>query len=238
MKPAARARRARHVLRHDRGLAGNVAPVMARERARIDVVAAAGRRSDQEIDALAGVVIAGRGGACERGERDQGGEDACRCKAHSNLRPRSRVVRRLGHPCAADNSSLASAARCVAEIGMRVISRLLPSADSRAAISVRSLSPLATELGFTRVRSLLSGRSRIYPTSAERVGVSGDPLRTRSAESPPHPLAALHSRCFASAFLALRTAAEGRLCSPRTRGEVELAARARTKLFPLLLNLH
>jgi len=57
---------------------------MARERARIDVVAAAGRRSDQEIDALAGVVVAGRGGGRERGERDQGGEDAC-LKAHRRV---------------------------------------------------------------------------------------------------------------------------------------------------------
>jgi hypothetical protein len=32
-----------------------------------------------------------------------------------------------------------------------------------------------------------------------------------------------HSRCFASAFLTLRTAAEGRLCSPRW-GEVEQGA--------------
>src|SRR6266550_376035 len=30
--------------------------------------------------------------------------------------------------------------------------------------------------------------------------------------------ASLHSRCFASAFLALRTAAEGRLCSPASGG--------------------
>jgi hypothetical protein len=42
----------------------------------------------------------------------------------------------------------------------------------------------------------------------------------------PHPLAALHSRCSASAFLAPRTAAEGRLCSP-FQGEVtERVARA------------
>src|SRR5262249_56343063 len=73
--------RARHVLRHDGGLAGNVAPVVARERARIDVVAAARRRPDKEIDALTGVIIPGRGGCRGRGERDQPGEDACRWKA-------------------------------------------------------------------------------------------------------------------------------------------------------------
>src|SRR5262249_41645362 len=60
---------------------GDVAPIVARERARIDVVAAAGRRPDQEIDVLAGVVIAGRGGGRERGERDQSSKDAC-LKAH------------------------------------------------------------------------------------------------------------------------------------------------------------
>src|SRR5215813_15468416 len=54
----------------------------------------------------------------------------------------------------------------------------------------------------------------------------GDSQSTQRVQSPPHPLAWLHSRCFVSAFLALRTAAEGRLCSPRKRGEVELAARA------------
>src|SRR5262249_11321675 len=89
---------------HDGRLAGNVTSVMARERARIDVVAAAGRRSDQEIDALAGVVIAGRGGGCERGERDQSGKDAC-LKAHRRVSaPWQRTWRRLGHPCAGDNS--------------------------------------------------------------------------------------------------------------------------------------
>src|SRR5262245_22369206 len=44
--------------------------------------------------------------------------------------------------------------------------------------------------------------------------------------------ASRHSRCKASAFLAPRTAAEGRLCSPRKRGEVtELAARNAAKLM-------
>src|SRR5207237_6716131 len=80
------------------------AAVVAGERARIDVVATAGRRADQEIDALAGVVIAGRGGGCERGERDQSGKDAC-LKAHRRVSaPWPRTWRRLGHPCADDKS--------------------------------------------------------------------------------------------------------------------------------------
>jgi hypothetical protein len=50
--------------------------------------------------------------------------------------------------------------------------------------------------------------------------------QTQFAEAPPHPKPPLrvgHSRGFASAFL--RTAAEGGLRSPRTRGEVQQAAR-------------
>ena len=49
------AARARHVLDHDVRLAGNVAAEMARHRARVDVVAAAGRRADDQVDGLAGV---------------------------------------------------------------------------------------------------------------------------------------------------------------------------------------
>src|SRR5580692_1625478 len=52
------------------------------------------------------------------------------------------------------------------------------------------------------------------------------------SESRRGPLTlASHSRCFASAFLALGTASAGRLCSPRTRGEVIL-------IEQLLLDLH
>ena len=40
-------------------------------------------------------------------------------------------------------------------------------------------------------------------------------------------VASLHSRCFAAAFLHLRTASGGRLCSPRTRGEVNKPPRSR-----------
>jgi hypothetical protein len=68
----------------------------------------------------------------------------------------------------------------------------------RAAHSVRSLPPKRGKVG---------------------AGVS-------CAAIDPHPLAALHSRCFASAFLALRTAAEGRLCSPFQGETTELAGRA------------
>src|SRR5262249_55387971 len=45
--------------------------------------------------------------------------------------------------------------------------------------------PVATELGFPRVRSLLGGRSRIYPTSAERGGVRGIRQSTASRGQPP-----------------------------------------------------
>jgi len=58
---------------------------VARERARIDVIAAAGRRSNQEIDAFAGVVITGGDGRRERGkggERDQRGRDLDVGEAH------------------------------------------------------------------------------------------------------------------------------------------------------------
>src|SRR5262249_23376179 len=78
--------------------------------------------------------------------------------------------------------------------------------------------------GLREFGHLLTGRSWIYPTSAERGGVRGNSPCIQLVDGPPHPLASLHSRCFASAFFAPRTAAEDRLCSPRKRGEVECAA--------------
>ena len=42
------------------GLSGDVAAEMPRHRARVDVVAAAGRRADQKLDGLAGVVVVGQ----------------------------------------------------------------------------------------------------------------------------------------------------------------------------------
>ena len=44
---------ARHVLRHDGRMAGDVLADMARDRRRIEVVAAADREADQEGDSLA-----------------------------------------------------------------------------------------------------------------------------------------------------------------------------------------
>src|SRR5215472_3676927 len=77
------------------------------------------------------------------------------------------------------------------------------------------------------------------PAGGERVGVRGrcrlpepfvdcssEPLRnlrTHSDSLHRRLTPASHSRCFASAFLVLRTASQGRLRSPRTRGEVKRA---------------
>src|SRR5262245_30965185 len=54
--------------------------------------------------------------------------------------------------------------------------------------------PLAPELGFTRVRPLLIGRSRIYPTSAGGIGRGHATRSTAHAKRficarspPPHP---------------------------------------------------
>ena len=72
------AARARHVLRDDRRLAWNVAAHVARQRARIDVVAAAGRRPDEEIDVLAGEGVGrGRGRRGEQYGGDQAGAEYC-----------------------------------------------------------------------------------------------------------------------------------------------------------------
>src|SRR5262249_20230408 len=55
--------------------------------------------------------------------------------------------------------------------------------------------PLAAELGFTRVRPVLIGRSRIYPTSAGGIGrghattTIGSAQRFMCTRSPPPPLA-------------------------------------------------
>ena len=72
------AARARHVLRDDRRLAWNVAAHVARQCARIDVVAAAGRRPDEEIDILAGEEVGGDSRhRCEQRGRDQAGAERC-----------------------------------------------------------------------------------------------------------------------------------------------------------------
>ena len=55
----AAARRARHVLGDDAGLARDVLPVMPGQRAGVDVVAAGRRRTDEQVDRLAGVEIGG-----------------------------------------------------------------------------------------------------------------------------------------------------------------------------------
>ncbi len=62
----------------------------------------------------------------------------------------------------------------------------------------------------------------------ERVGVRGfGGSRKTEASEPPHPPSLRsHSRCFASAFLALRTASAGRLRSP-LRGEMKMESRSR-----------
>src|SRR5215831_17689547 len=54
--------------------------------------------------------------------------------------------------------------------------------------------PPPTELGFTRVRHLSSGRSRIYPTSAwGRVGEGGRAIARRWCHiAPPPPLTPPH----------------------------------------------
>ena len=49
--------RARHVLRHDLRIAGNMAAEIARQRAAIEVVAAAGGKADQHVDGFAGIEI-------------------------------------------------------------------------------------------------------------------------------------------------------------------------------------
>src|SRR5262249_10236448 len=77
---------ARHVLRDELGVAGDMAAHMARERARIEVVAAAGAEADEERNRLAGIEVgfgrrrryrqskAGRKPSCEPSrERDQDG---------------------------------------------------------------------------------------------------------------------------------------------------------------------
>ena len=67
------AARARHVAHDDRRIAGNVPRKMPRDRAGIDVVAAADIVADDEVDGLAGVeILRGRG---RRGERSCGGRD-------------------------------------------------------------------------------------------------------------------------------------------------------------------
>src|SRR5579863_2703368 len=50
-------------------------------------------------------------------------------------------------------------------------------------------------------------------------------------EAPSPAALRAHSRCFASAFLVLRTASKGRLCSPRARGEVSTSASVPTPRF-------
>src|SRR5262245_28127717 len=70
-------------------------------------------------------------------------------------------------------------------------------------------------------------RTRCAPSPrlrGEGRGEGGSPRTLGLRRIPLTRRASRHSRCFASAFLALRTAAEGRLCSPRKRGEVEAAA--------------
>src|SRR5262245_39762286 len=93
----------------------------------------------------------------------------------------------------------------------------------------RHLSPHSASK--TRVNALMLGRGRLPSGASRREGKAGegDSPSAERVVGPPHPpaLRSAHSRCFASAFLALRTAAEGRLCSPRKRGEVEQAAHPR-----------
>src|SRR5262249_51902941 len=101
-----------------------------------------------------------------------------------------------------------------------ILNGLKEAPQTRSAPSRR----LQPNSGLREFGHLLTGRSWIYPTSAERGGVRGNSPCIQLVDGPPHPLASLHSRCFASAFFAPRTAAEDRLCSPRKRGEVECAA--------------
>ena len=123
-----------------------------------------------EFDELAGLVRAGEYAARDRRGHPAGGEQgvdrarSARASARHRQRARGQHARgvrrevqgRSGEVCQDREGSQGSDAG------------LSSSIDGGAACSVRSLSPLATELGFTRVRSLLSGRSRIYPTSAAR----------------------------------------------------------------------
>ena len=60
---------ARHVLRDELGIARNVATHMARQRARIDVIAAAGTKTDQQLDGFAGIKIRLRRDGRRRRER-------------------------------------------------------------------------------------------------------------------------------------------------------------------------
>ena len=103
-----RAAGARHVLRHDVRIARDVAPDVPRHHAPVDVVAAAGRRADQEVDRLAGEEIL-RGG----GGGDAGGGEAGQRAARSDGREyvhrtcllprRSLMPGRLGHPGTGNN---------------------------------------------------------------------------------------------------------------------------------------
>ena len=93
---------------------------------------------------------------------------------------------------------------------------LLPEDAAGATNSVGSLSP--PELGFTRVRAVLDGRSRVDPTSAgERVGMRGlqDYRETRTPSPRPSPLRG-----------------EG---VDRARGETELASPKAKTGAPLLV---
>ena len=63
----------------------------------------------------------------------------------------------------------------------------------------------------------------------------GSDLRRSESRRGPLTLAS-HSRCFASAFSALRTASAGRLCSPRSRGEVTSKFVLATHLRPSFVN--
>ncbi len=77
---------ARHVLRHDGRVAGNVTTDIPRNQPRISVVAAAGRRADDEVDVLALVeLLDGVLGVRARGR--EAGEDDQRARAHERVRP-------------------------------------------------------------------------------------------------------------------------------------------------------
>src|SRR5262249_8688238 len=83
--------------------------------------------------------------------------------------------------CAAASAAPAAPASCCATAA--------EAAD--AVCSLHSLDllppPLATELGFTRVRSPLSGRSQINPTSAGGLGRGGSRTHESCRMPPPYP---------------------------------------------------
>src|SRR5262249_2426928 len=91
---------------------------------------------------------------------------------------------------------------------VRACSFVLKAAS--AASSVHSLPPLAAELGFTRVRPVLVGGSRIYPTSAGGIGRGH----------------ATRSRGHAKRFICTRSLTPSPTPRNRGREQTEFAARA------------